>query len=127
MRSLRGRMVRVAAALGLTSALLLPAAAPAAGADPVILKVGTIFALADPYQAAYFPDYETFQLNFNLLVDFGPKLEPIPGFADKWERAADGKSWTFHIRTGMKWLDRNPADSADACFSYGLVIDAICE
>ena len=124
---LRGRLARLAAAVGLTATLLVPATAPAAAADPVILKVGTIEDLRslNPYQAAYFPDYEAFQLNYQLLVDFGPKLEPIPAFADKWERAADGKSWKFHIPAGMKWSDGTPATSADACFSYGLNIDAI--
>ena len=27
--------------------------------------------------------YEVFQLTYNLLVDFGPNLEPVPGFADQ--------------------------------------------
>jgi peptide/nickel transport system substrate-binding protein len=124
---LRSRLARVIGTGALVGAVLLPAAAPVAAADPVILRVGTIESLRslNPYQSAYFPDYETFLLNFNLLVDFGPNLEPVPGFADKWERAADGKSWVFHIREGMKWSDGTPATSADACFSYGLDIDAI--
>ncbi len=98
-----------------------------AAADPVVLRVGTIEDLRslNPYQSAYFPDYETFQLNYQLLVDFGPTLEPIPAFADTWERAADGKSWVFHIPADRKWSDGQPATSADACFSYGLDIDAI--
>jgi peptide/nickel transport system substrate-binding protein len=123
----RARAARVLASLALAIAAIGPAALPAGAAGPAILKLGTIESLRslNPYQAAYFPDYETFQLNFSLLVDIGPNLEPWPGFADKWERSADGKSWTFHIRTGMKWSDGKPADSADACFSYGLVIDAL--
>jgi peptide/nickel transport system substrate-binding protein len=123
----RARLSRVLAALALTAAIILPAAAPVGAADPVVLKLGTIENLRslNPYQAAYFPDYETFQLNYNLLVDIGPNLEPWPGFADKWERSADGKSWRFHIRPGMKWSDGQPANAVDACFSYGLVIDAI--
>jgi peptide/nickel transport system substrate-binding protein len=124
---LRGRLARIATAAGLTAALVLPAATPVTAADPVILKVGTIENLRslNPYQSAYFPDYETFELNFQLLVDFGPQLQPIPAFADSWERAADGKSWKFHIPAGMKWSDGTPATSADACFSYGLNVDAI--
>ena len=35
------------------------------------------------------PGYEAFQLTYNLLVDFGDDVEPVPGFADSWERAAD--------------------------------------
>ena len=27
-----------------------------------------------------------FQLTYNLLVDFGNDLEPVPGFAESWER-----------------------------------------
>jgi peptide/nickel transport system substrate-binding protein len=125
--SRHARAARVLASLALALASVGPAALPAAAADPAILRLGTIENLRslNPYQAAYFPDYETFQLNFSLLVDIGPKLEPWPGFADTWERSADGKSWKFHIRTGMKWSDGQPADSADACFSYGLVVDAL--
>ena len=71
--------------------------------------------------------YEAFQLTYNLLVDFGPNLEPVPGFADTWERAADGKSWTFHIREGMKWSDGTPATAQDACYSWGLALAAIAD
>ena len=92
---------------------------PVAAADPVVLRVGTTQDLdsLNPYATILVVGYEAFQLNYNLLVDFGPDLEPVPGFADSWERAADGNSWTFHIRDGMKWSDGQPATSEDACFS----------
>ncbi len=94
-------------------------------ADPVVLRVGTTQDLdaSNPYQTALVSGYEAFQLTYNLLVDFGNNLEPVPGFADSWERAADRV--TFHIRTGMKWSDGQPATSADACFSWQLAVDAI--
>jgi peptide/nickel transport system substrate-binding protein len=117
---------RIAAALFAVS-LLLPAAVPVAAADPVVLRVGTVQDLdaTNPYQTALVVGYEAFQLTYNLLVDFGPNLEPVPGFAVSWQRAADGASWTFKIRPGMKWSDGQPATSADACFSWQLAIDAI--
>ena len=103
------RYVRLLAALGMAGVLLLPAlAVPARAADDkLVLNVGlTQEAEAlNPYSIITVAGYEVFQLTYNLLVDFGPNLEPVPGFADKWERAADGKSWTFHIREGMKWSD----------------------
>ena len=91
----RARAARVIAGLSLTFAAIGPAALPASAADPVVLKLGTIEDLRslNPYQAAYFPDYETFQLNFGWLVDIGPELQPWPAFADKWERSADNLSW----------------------------------
>ena len=122
------RAGRLGAALALVSLLLAPAAAlPARAANPLVLRVGTTQDLdaSNPYQTLLATGYEAFQLTYNLLVDFGPNLEPVPGFADSWTRAADGKSWTFHIRTGMKWSDGQPATSADACFSWGLAVAAI--
>ena len=125
--SLRARTARIVGAGALTAALLLPAGSPVAAADPVILQVGTTQDLdsLNPYATLLVTGYEAFQLNYNLLVDFGPDLEPIPGFAESWERAADGHSWTFKIREGMKWSDGTPATAEDACFSWQLALDAI--
>jgi peptide/nickel transport system substrate-binding protein len=119
--------VRPLAALLLTASVLLPAAAPVAAADPVVLRAGTVQDLdaTNPYQTALVVGYEAFQLTYNLLVDFGPDLGPVPGFATSWERAADGKSWTFKFRDNLKWSDGEPATSADACFSWQLAVDAI--
>jgi peptide/nickel transport system substrate-binding protein len=123
------RLVRLLAAASLAGALLLPSLSlPARAADDkLILRVGTTQDLdsTNPYQTLLVSGYEVFQLTYNLLVDFGPDLEAVPGFADKWERAADGKSWKFHIRTGMKWSDGTPATAQDACYSWGLAVEAI--
>ncbi len=125
--SVTARASRVFAALILAGTLLVPLGSTAVAAGPLILRLGTIENLRslNPYQAAYFPDYETFELNFSPLVDLGPNLELEPGFADKWERTSDNTAWKFHIRTGMKWSDGQPANSADACFSFQLDIEAV--
>jgi peptide/nickel transport system substrate-binding protein len=129
MRSpLRGRAIRVLAACALAISSILPAAgATASAADPVVLRVGTTQDLdaINPYNTALVVGYEVFALTYNLLTDFGENAEPIPGFADSWQRSADGHSVKFHIRTGMKWSDGQPADAQDACFSWGLDVDAV--
>ncbi len=128
MRSpLRARSTRILASIGLVGAILLPAASTATAADPVILRVGVTQPLdsLNPYGTALVIGYEVYGLTYDLLVGFGPDAEPSPGFADKWERSADGTSWKFHIRTGMKWSDGTPATSADACFSFQVNLDAI--
>ncbi len=121
------RSMRALVVGGLMTALLLPSAGLVTAADPVILRVGTTQDLdsLNPYATILVVGYEAFGLSYNYLVDSGPNLEAVPGYADRWERAADGHSWTFHIREGMKWSDGVPATSEDACFSWQLGVDAI--
>ena len=78
------RFVRLLAALGLAGALLLPAlAAPARAADeqarPARRHRPRISTSLNPYHTLLVVGYEVFQLTYNLLVDFGPNLEPVPG------------------------------------------------
>ncbi|MDD4835824.1 MAG: ABC transporter substrate-binding protein [Dethiosulfovibrio sp.] len=41
------------------------------------------------------------------LVRFDEKGTPKPCLADSWECSEDGKSWTFHIREGVKFSNGN--------------------
>jgi peptide/nickel transport system substrate-binding protein len=121
------RIARALAAATLAVGTLLPAVAPAAAADPLILRVGLLQDLdsLNPYGTALTVGYEAYELTYDQLVGFGKDVEPAAAYAVSWTRAADGHSWTFKIRPGMKWSDGQPATSADACFSWQLSLDAI--
>lgn len=121
----RGRTVRLLAAGALAAAVMLPAAIPAAAADPVVLRVGTTQDLdsSNPFNTLLVSGYEAFQLTYNLLVEFDKDAHPAPGFADTWTRNTDNV--TFHVRDGMKWTDGQPATSKDVCYSWGLALAAI--
>jgi peptide/nickel transport system substrate-binding protein len=124
----RTRQMRLAGALALAATVLLPGALPAVavdGGEPVVLRVGTTQDLdsSNPFQTYLVVGYEAFQLTYNLLVEFDQNADPAPGFAETWERTADGV--TFNIRPGMLWSDGEPATSADVCFSWGLALAAL--
>ena len=123
---MRSRLARVVALAALIGAVSFPATA-SAGVQGQVLRVGLTqdFDASNPYQTALVSGFEAFQLTYNLLVDFGYDLKPVPGFAESWERAPDRV--TFTIRDGMKWSDGEAADSADACFSWQLALDAIAD
>ena len=126
-QSLRQRALRLLGATLLASAVLLPAAAPVAAADPVVLTVGTTQDLdsTNPWNTYLVVGYEAFQLTYDLLTNFNEDTSPGPGFADSWERSPD--KVTYHIRDGMKWSDGTPATSEDVCYSWGLAMAAIAD
>lgn len=126
-QSLRARMLRALAMAGLISALVLPAAAPATAQTANVLRVGTTQDLdaMNPYQTALVVGFEVFTLNYELLVGFGQKLEPVPAFAASWTVNDAGTEYTFKIPEGKLWSDGEPATSEDVRFSIQLIVDAV--
>ena len=123
--SIRARLAAAAATIGLILAGLSPSLAPVAGAEHLILRAGTDqdIQVLNPWNSVVVADFEVFTLNYDLLVNFGQDLEPVPGFAESWEQ--DGTTWTFHTRPGMLWSDGEPATSADVVYTFQLILDAV--
>jgi peptide/nickel transport system substrate-binding protein len=120
-----GHLIRVIVLVALLT-VPLAGAARVVAQEPLVLRVGTTQDLdsLNPYNTALVVGYEVFLLSYDLLVSFGPDLEPYPGFADRWEYDEEQQAWVVHIREGMLWSDGEPATSADACYSFQLNIDA---
>jgi oligopeptide transport system substrate-binding protein len=45
-------------------------------------------------------------------------LEPVPGAARSWEISADGRTYTFRIRPGVRWSDGRPLTAHDFAWSW---------
>lgn len=45
-----------------------------------------------------------------------------PGLAERWERSADGKTWTFHLRHGLKHPSGNAVTAQDAAWTMKRVL-----
>jgi ABC-type oligopeptide transport system substrate-binding subunit len=87
MRRTVSRLARLAAAVALIGgAMAVPG--HVAGADDRVLRVGTVQDLdsMNPWNTALETGFEVFTLNYQLLVGFGPNLEPIPGYAASWSK-----------------------------------------
>ncbi|WP_162186195.1 ABC transporter substrate-binding protein [Amycolatopsis jejuensis] len=41
-----------------------------------------------------------------------------PDLAKSWDTSPDGKTYTFHLREGVKWHDGKPLTSADVVYTY---------
>jgi oligopeptide transport system substrate-binding protein len=69
---------------------------------------------------------------FEGLTRLDPKtLLPVPGLAEKWDISPDGKTYTFHLRDGLRWWgirDGQPADlgpltASDFEYAWKRVLD----
>ncbi|MBI3877614.1 MAG: ABC transporter substrate-binding protein [Verrucomicrobia bacterium] len=59
---------------------------------------------------------------FSGLTDFDwPTQTPKQGLAHEWSVAADGVTWTFKLRKGLKWSDGAPLTSADVVFTFDTI------
>jgi len=93
-------------AAGLMAATLL--AAPARADDTLDRGIGSEWSSLDPHvnfdAAAGWIQSDVYE----GLVTFDPMGKIIPGAAESWEASADGKTYTFHLREGLKWSNGDP-------------------
>ena len=45
-------------------------------------------------------------------------LEPVPGVAESWDIAPDGKTYTFHLRSNARWSDGHPVTAQDFTYAW---------
>ena len=62
---------------------------------------------------------------YSGLLQYDPD-EPskiVGDLAERWTASADGKTYTFHLRKGVKWHDGQPFSSADVKASFDRVLN----
>ena len=106
-------------------------ASPSPDAGKVQYKVGILGEPdnLNPFVGWLWSSFEIWYLAYDPLVgfDYG-ELKPIkgedsPGLATDWTVTPDGKTWTFTIRSGVKWHDGQPLTAADVAFTYNYISD----
>jgi peptide/nickel transport system substrate-binding protein len=72
----------------------------------------------DPIQETRAPHAHYQAPVFDTLLGFDYDKGGVgPGVAERWERAADGQSWTFYLRSGLRWHNGDPLTAEDVKFS----------
>jgi peptide/nickel transport system substrate-binding protein len=73
----------------------------------------------DPARASDIESLEVAEQVFGRLVRFAAgRLEPEPDLATKWSVSGDGMTWTFELRSGVRFHDGTPFDAPAVVFSF---------
>ena len=60
---------------------------------------------------------------FEGLVVYDENNSIVGGSAESWDISADGLTYTFHLRKGLKWSDGSALTAGDFVYSYLRVLD----
>jgi len=115
-------------AAAISGVLLAGSLAAVRAADPVTFKVGITQAPSktglNPFKALLTEDYALMVDQYDLLIEFGPDLQPAPGLASSWDVTDNGTTWTYHMRPGVTWQDGQPFTAEDARFTLQYIVDS---
>jgi peptide/nickel transport system substrate-binding protein len=103
-------------------ALLVWGSVPGASAfdkETLVIALDTLGAqVMDPVLESRPPHAHYQAPIWDSLVGFDVDKGGIgPGVAERWQRAADGKSWTFYLRKGLRFHNGDPVTAQDVKFS----------
>ena len=113
------------------AALSAPTSTPAAAAAKRTTFTVALTSDVDslnPFLGVEANSYEMWALTYDYLVNYSMKdMSPRPGLAKSWTTSSDGKTWTFHVRSGVTWSDGKPLTAADVAYTYNRVLHGTTE
>jgi len=71
----------------------------------------------DPALAFDLPSITAIQMVYTGLVQLDDNMQVQPQIAQSWDLSPDGLTWTFHLRSGLKFSDGTLLTSHDVAYS----------
>ncbi|PZN94199.1 MAG: peptide transporter subunit: periplasmic-binding component of ABC superfamily [Hyphomicrobiales bacterium] len=117
---MRRLLSTLAVTIGLSTALT---ALPAAAQGTVRVALGTTLSQLDPAKTTIGDEYVYVHLVFNGLSRIDPDMTVKPDLAESWTASADLKSWTFKLRSGVKFHHGRVMDAEDVVATMKRILD----
>ncbi|MEW6141602.1 MAG: peptide ABC transporter substrate-binding protein [Chloroflexota bacterium] len=94
----------------------LPAAQPRSGGELNLYDTGPI--TLDPALSAEMSSHTYVTQIFSGLMTFDKALKPVPDIAERWDKSADGKTYTFYLRKDVKFHNGREVKAQDVKYSW---------
>jgi peptide/nickel transport system substrate-binding protein len=127
---------RLAVAVAALGVAVLPATTAVAQSSPSPGTAEKTFTIGysqdidtlNPFAGFLSISYEVYADVYDLLTGWSQKdFSPVPGIAESWTASPDGKTWTFKIRSGVKWSDGQPLTAKDVAYTFNRVVNGETE
>lgn len=115
-------MKRILGALAVLAALGW-SGAPAVAQGTLRVAVGSTLPNLDPAKTTIGDEYIYVHLVFNGLTRIDPDLSVKPDLAESWTASDDLKTWTFKLRSGVKWHSGRTLDAEDVVATITRILD----
>jgi ABC-type transport system substrate-binding protein len=77
----------------------------------------------DPALSTDVPTGRAVAYVFDGLTRFTPDAQVVPGLAKSWDVSSDGLTYTFHLRSGVKFHDGRPFTAKNVVSTFQRVLD----
>ncbi len=97
----------------------------AAPGRPQVLRYveGTDVTPMDPAFVTDTPTWSILHLLYDNLVAFRPDLKIVPDLATSWKVGTDRRTWTFTLRSGVKFTDGTPMNAQAVVYSIERILN----
>lgn len=90
---------------------------PKKGGELVIARIEDTETL-DPHRTTAVSSNQITAMTMDTLVVLGFDMTVQPGLAEKWEISPDGKTYTFHLKSGVKFHSGKAMTAADVAYTF---------
>ena len=77
----------------------------------------------DPHAVTFAAERLYYPGLYNGLTEYNPDMEPVPCLAEKWEASDDLKTYTFHLRKGVKFHNGRELEAEDIKWNFERCLD----
>lgn len=103
----------------LVSPTVSPSPSPVPAGGVLRVAVASDVTTLDPWAASDAATLATLRQVYEPLVDLAPgSVRVVPKLAERWEMAADGRTYRFTLRTGVRFHDGASLYAAAVVFSF---------